>query len=85
MDFQLPRLELVSPFRDPRLFVKIGALLKWEGPLDLLRIILAIFIPPVAAFLTVGITLHFWINILLCLFFVVPGMIHALWLVVKKS
>ena len=53
--------------------------------MDLLRIIIAIFLPPLAAFLTVGITLHFWLNILLTIFFFVPGMIHALWLVVKKS
>jgi len=29
--------------------------------------------------------LHFWINLVLTLCFFVPGMIHALWLVVKKS
>ena len=53
--------------------------------MDLIRIILAIFLPPVAAFLTVGIALHFWLNLILTLFFFVPGMIHALWLVVKKA
>jgi len=52
--------------------------------MDILRIIIAIFIPPLAAFLTVGISLHFWINLVLTLFFFIPGMIHALWLVVKK-
>ena len=52
---------------------------------DVVRIILAIFLPPVAAFLTVGIALHFWLNLILTLFFFVPGMIHALWLVVKKA
>jgi len=39
----------------------------------------------VAAFLTVGIGLHFWLNILFTIFFFVPGMIHAIWLVVKKN
>lgn len=52
--------------------------------MDILRIIIAIFLPPLAAFLTVGITLHFWLNLVLTLFFFIPGMIHALWLVVKK-
>ena len=52
--------------------------------MDIIRIILAIFLPPVAAFLTVGIGLHFWLNLILTLFFFVPGMIHALWLVVKN-
>lgn len=52
--------------------------------MDLIRIILAIFLPPVAAFLTVGLGLHFWLNLILTLIFFVPGMIHALWLVVKN-
>ncbi len=52
--------------------------------MNVIRIISAIFVPPVAAFLTVGIALHFWLNLILTLFFV-PGMIHALWLVVKKA
>ena len=49
------------------------------------QIILALLIPPVAAFLTVGIGLHFWLNILLSIFFWVPGMIHAIWLVLKNA
>lgn len=53
--------------------------------MNIIRIILAIFLPPVAAFLTVGIGLHFWLNILLTIFFFVPGVIHALWLVVRRA
>lgn len=53
--------------------------------MNLLRIIIALFLPPLAAFLTVGIGLHFWLNLLLCLFFWVPGIIHALWLVLRKA
>lgn len=53
--------------------------------MDILRIIIAIFIPPLAAFLTVGIGLHFWLNILLTILGFFPGMIHALWLVVKNG
>ncbi len=52
---------------------------------NVLRIVLAIFLPPVAAFLTVGIKLHFWLNLILTLLFFIPGVIHALWLVVKKA
>jgi uncharacterized membrane protein YqaE (UPF0057 family) len=52
---------------------------------NIIRIVLAIFLPPVAAFLTVGMGLHFWLNLILTLFFFVPGVIHALWLVVKKA
>ncbi len=52
---------------------------------NVLRIVLAIFLPPVAAFLTVGIKLHFWLNLILTLLFFIPGVIHALWLVVEKA
>ncbi|MFM9959027.1 MAG: YqaE/Pmp3 family membrane protein [Phycisphaerales bacterium] len=44
----------------------------------LLMVLLAILLPPVAVFLKVGATKHLWINIVLCLLFAVPGMIHAL-------
>jgi len=49
--------------------------------MKLLKIILAIFLPPVAAFMQVGVGLHFWLNILLTICGGLPGMIHALWLV----
>lgn len=53
--------------------------------MNVVRIVLAIFLPPVAAFLTVGLGLQFWLNLILTLFFFVPGMVHALWLVVKRA
>jgi len=37
------------------------------------------------AFLTVGIGLHLWLSLLLCCFFWLPGIIHALRLVVRKA
>lgn len=49
--------------------------------MKVLKIILAIFIPPVAAFMQVGASKHFWINLLLTLLCGLPGVIHALWLV----
>jgi uncharacterized membrane protein YqaE (UPF0057 family) len=53
--------------------------------MKLLKIILAIILPPVAAFLQVGFTTHFWINIVLSLLFVIPGILHALWLVLTDK
>jgi len=53
--------------------------------MKIVKIILAIFLPPVAAFMQVGLTAHFWINIVLCLLFVLPGVIHALWLVLTDK
>jgi uncharacterized membrane protein YqaE (UPF0057 family) len=52
---------------------------------DPLRLILAIFLPPIGALLQVGVSTHFFINILLTLFGVFPGVIHALWLVLKNK
>jgi len=51
----------------------------------ILKIILAIIIPPVAAFLQVGVSTHFWVNIILTLLFGIPGIIHALWLVLTDK
>ena len=56
-----------------------------KNPMNIIKILLAIFLPPVAAFLQVGIGLHFWLNILLTLLGGLPGSVHALWLVVTKQ
>lgn len=53
--------------------------------MTVIKIIFAIFLPPVAAFLQVGIGLHFWLNLLLTLFFWIPGQVHAIWLIVTKQ
>lgn len=53
--------------------------------MKIVKIILAIILPPVAAAMQVGITSHFWINIVLTLLMGVPGMIHALWLVLTDK
>jgi uncharacterized membrane protein YqaE (UPF0057 family) len=52
---------------------------------DPLRLVLAVLLPPIGALLQVGVSHHFFINILLTLFGVVPGVIHALWLVLKNK
>lgn len=49
----------------------------------LVLIILAIFLPPIAVFLKSGVGKDLLINILLCLLFYVPGIIHALWVCTK--
>ncbi|MFH2092101.1 MAG: YqaE/Pmp3 family membrane protein [Pseudomonadota bacterium] len=53
--------------------------------MDLVKIILAIFLPPLAVFLQSGIGKHLLINIILTIFFFLPGSIHALWVIVKKK
>ena len=50
---------------------------------NVILIILAIILPPLAVFLQKGAGKDFLINIVLCLFFYVPGILHALWVVLK--
>ncbi|MBU2326514.1 MAG: YqaE/Pmp3 family membrane protein [Alphaproteobacteria bacterium] len=52
--------------------------------MDVVRILLAILLPPVGVFLQVGIGLHFWLNILLTLFGYLPGIIHAIWVIIRR-
>lgn len=52
--------------------------------MDVIRILLAIILPPVGVFLQVGIGLHFWLNILLTILGYVPGIIHAVWVILRK-
>ena len=51
---------------------------------DLVRIIIAIFLPPLGVFLQVGLGKDFWINILLTLLGYIPGIVHAVWIIAKK-
>jgi len=52
-----------------------------ETFMDLLRILLAILLPPLGVFLQVGLGAQFWINILLTLLGYIPGIIHAVWII----
>jgi uncharacterized membrane protein YqaE (UPF0057 family) len=52
--------------------------------MDLLRILVAILLPPLGVFLQVGIGKHFWINIVLTLLGYLPGIIHAVYIIAKK-
>lgn len=51
---------------------------------DIVRVILAILLPPVGVFLEVGFGLHFWINILLTMLGFVPGIVHALYVILTR-
>ncbi|WP_203301023.1 YqaE/Pmp3 family membrane protein [Marinobacter sediminum] len=52
--------------------------------MDIIRIVIAILLPPLGVFLQVGIGKHFWINIVLTLFGYLPGIIHAVYIIAKK-
>lgn len=52
--------------------------------MDIIRIILAIILPPVGVFLQVGFSFHFFLNILLTILGFVPGIIHALYVILSR-
>ncbi len=52
--------------------------------MDIIRVILAIVLPPLGVFLQVGLGLHFWLNIVLSLLGYIPGIVHAIWIIAKK-
>lgn len=52
--------------------------------MDVLRILLAILLPPLGVFLQVGIGIHFWLNILLTLLGYLPGIVHAIWIITRR-
>ena len=56
-----------------------------SGNTNVIRILLAIFIPPLGVFLQVGLGLHFWLNLLLTFFGYIPGIIHAVWIILKDD
>lgn len=53
--------------------------------MNILRVILAILLPPVGVFLTVGLGGHFWLNILLTILGYIPGLVHAIWIIATRG
>ncbi|MBG1260785.1 YqaE/Pmp3 family membrane protein [Nostoc sp. BAE] len=53
--------------------------------MNLIRLLCAIFLPPLGVFLQVGFGIDFWINILLTLFSYIFGIIHAVWIIYKTQ
>ncbi len=52
--------------------------------MDILRIIAAIILPPLGVFLQVGLGFHFWLNVILTILGFIPGIIHALWVILSR-
>ncbi|WP_045055944.1 YqaE/Pmp3 family membrane protein [Aliterella atlantica] len=52
--------------------------------MDIIRLIAAIFIPPLGVFLQVGLGRDFWINILLTILGYVPGIVHAVYIILTR-
>ena len=51
--------------------------------MDILWIVLAIILPPLGVFLQVGLTKHFWINVVLTILGYIPGIVHAVWVIAR--
>jgi uncharacterized membrane protein YqaE (UPF0057 family) len=47
--------------------------------MTLVDLLIAIILPPLAVFLNVGLTMHFWINVILTILGWLPGVAHAIW------
>lgn len=52
--------------------------------MDLIRIIIAILLPPLGVFLQEGLGKQFWINVLLTLLGYIPGIVHAVWVIARR-
>jgi uncharacterized membrane protein YqaE (UPF0057 family) len=52
--------------------------------MDIIRIIIAILLPPLGVFLQEGLGKHFWINIILTIFGYLPGIVHALYIIIRR-
>jgi uncharacterized membrane protein YqaE (UPF0057 family) len=53
--------------------------------MNIIRILISIFLPPLGIFLKVGIGFHFWLNIILTICGYFPGVIHAVYIIGVKS
>lgn len=51
---------------------------------DPLKLLLAILLPPLGVFLEVGLSGQFWLNLLLTLLGYVPGIIHAVYIILTR-
>ncbi len=51
---------------------------------DLIRIVLAVILPPLGVFFEVGLGKHFWINVVLTLLGFIPGIIHAVYIIATR-
>jgi uncharacterized membrane protein YqaE (UPF0057 family) len=52
---------------------------------SIIRLLLGLFLPPLGVFLTVGVGPTLGINVLLTLLGLLPGSIHALWVITKHD
>lgn len=52
--------------------------------MDIIRLICAVFFPPLGVLLQVGLGWQFWINIVLTICGYIPGIVHAVWIIARR-
>lgn len=52
---------------------------------DMIRLIIALFIPPLGVALQVGLGMQFWLNLLLTIFGYIPGVLHAFYIILREK
>jgi uncharacterized membrane protein YqaE (UPF0057 family) len=52
--------------------------------MDIPRIIPAVIPPPLGTFLEVGLSRHFWFNIVLRLLGYIPGIVHGVYIIARR-
>ncbi len=52
--------------------------------MDLIKIILAVILPPLGTAMEVGLSKHFWFNIVLTLLGYIPGIVHAVYIIARR-
>ncbi len=52
--------------------------------MDIIRIIFAVIFPPLGVALQVGLRGAFWLNVLLTLLGFIPGIVHALYVILRR-
>lgn len=53
--------------------------------MDVLRLTCSIILPPLGVGLQVGLGVHFWLNILLTMFGYFPGVLHAIYIILREN
>lgn len=52
---------------------------------DIFSLICSLILPPLGVYLKVGLTSHFWLNLVLTIIgFHIIGVVHALYVIIKK-
>lgn len=52
--------------------------------MDLFRLLASIIIPPLGVFWQVGLSGQFWLNVVLTILGYVPGLIHAVYIILTR-